>query len=92
MVQCNFRIASGENNKDWLQKNVFHTKYTAYDKVCLVIIDNGNFKNMISMKMVQTLNLKLVPHPNPYKLCWLQKGSEIKVKMRCLVKFSIRNY
>ena len=26
-----------------------------------------------------------VQHPNPYQLCWLQKGNEIKVSKRCLV-------
>lgn len=29
-------------------------------------------------------------HPNPYKLSWLKKGSEVKVTKRCLVSFFIR--
>ena len=68
VVQCN-PIEDSEENR--LQKNVFHTKCTAQDKVCLVIIDSDNFENVILMEMVQKLNLKTVPHPNPYRLCWL---------------------
>ena len=29
------------------------------------------------------------PHLTPYKLSWLQEGSDIKVKHRCLVSFTI---
>ena len=39
--------------------------------------------------MVQKLDLKMDPHPKPYKLSWLQEGSDIKVKHRCLVSFTI---
>ena len=56
-----------------------------------MIIDNGNFENMVSTKMVQKLNLKTVSYPNLYKLCWLQKESEIKIKHCILVSFSIGN-
>ena len=41
------------------------------------------------MEMVQILDLKMIPHPKPYNLCWLQKGSNIRVKHRCLVSFTI---
>ena len=54
-----------------------------------MIIDSGSFENVVSIEMVQKLGLKTIPHPNPYKLCWLQKGNEIKVKTRWLVSFSI---
>ena len=53
----------------------------------MVIIDTGSFKNDVSLEMVQNLKLKTVS--NPYQLCWLQKGNEIKVSKRCLVSFSI---
>ena len=66
VVQRNLRIASEEN---WLRKNVFHTKCTTKGKVCLVIIDNGSFENVVSLEMVQKLNLKTIPHHSPYKLC-----------------------
>ena len=58
----------------------------------MVIIDSGSFKNVISTEMVQKLNLKIVSHSHPYKLCWLQSGNENKVNKRCLVSFSIGHY
>ena len=41
---------------------------------------------------MQNLNLKMVSHPKPRALCWLQKRSDIKVKHRCLVSFAIENH
>ena len=39
--------------------------------------------------MVQKIGLKIVPHLNPYQMCGLRNGVEIKVSKRCLVSFSI---
>ena len=72
-----------------MRSNVIHTRCTSKDRVCLVIIDSGSFENCVSMEMVQKLDLKMDPHPKPYKLSWLQEGTDIKVKHRCLVSFTI---
>ena len=56
-----------------MRSNVFHTRCTSKDRVCLVIIDSGSFDNCVSLEMVQKL----------------QEGSDIKVKHRCLVSFTI---
>ena len=58
-----------------------------------MIIDNGSFENMVSLEMVQKLNLETIVHLSLYKLCGLQQGAEIKVSTRCLISFSIgKNY
>ena len=31
----------------------------------------------------------MISHPKPYNICWLQKGTDIKVKYRFLVSFTI---
>ena len=46
-----------------------------------MIADSGSFENCFSMKMVQKFDFKMIPHPKPYNLCWLQKGTNIKVKL-----------
>ena len=56
-----------------------------------MIIDNGRFENVVSTKKVHKLKLESA-HPDPYKLCQLQKGYVIKFSKRRLVSFSIRMY
>ena len=77
------------SEEDWLRSNVFHTKFTSKGKVCSVIINSGSFENCVSIEKVQNFDLNMVPHPKPYNLCWLQRGSDIKVKHRCLVSITI---
>lgn len=73
----------------WLRHNIFQTKCTAQGKVCNVIIDGGSCENVVSSTMVDKLGLKTVAHPQPYRLSWLIKGSELKVSKQCLVQFPI---
>ena len=89
VVQRSLKIGAAACEENWLRSNVFHTRCTSKDRVCLVIIDSGSFENCVSLEMVQKLDLKMDPHPKPYKLSWLQEGSDIKVKHRCLVSFTI---
>ncbi|CAL2280662.1 unnamed protein product [Prunus armeniaca] len=78
---------------NWLQNNIFHTRCTSLGKVCNVIIDGGSCENVVATTMVEKLNLKMMKHPQPYKLSWLQKGNEVRVNKKCLVQFSIgQNY
>ena len=72
-----------------MRTNVFHTRRTSQDRFCKVIIDTGSFENIVSLEMIQKLNLETIPHPKPYELCWLREESEIKVSKRCIVSFSI---
>ena len=51
------------------------------------IINSGSFENVVSLEMVQKLKLETIQNRNPYQLCWLQNGNEIKVSKRCLVFF-----
>ena len=79
VVQRSLKIGAAPSEENWLRSNVFHTKCASKDRVCLVIIDSGSFENCVSMEMLQKLDLKMDPHPKPYKLSWLQEGSDIKV-------------
>jgi len=76
--------------KHWLRKNIFHTRCTTTVKVGDVIIDIGSCENnVVSNYMVEKLKMPTQSHPHPYKLQWLNKGSEVKVTKRCIVNFSI---
>ena len=78
MVSRNLSATHIEDDS-WLHHNIFHTRCTSHGKVCNVIIDGGSCKNVVATMMVEKLKLKTVPHPQPYRLSWLKKDSEIKV-------------
>ena len=65
-VQRNLKVSCVVDEENWVRKNVFHTNCTSHGRVCMVIIDNGSFENVVSLEMVQKLKLGTVPHPNPY--------------------------
>ena len=88
VVRRTLSVTMGDD-KLWLRHNIFHTKCTSGGKVCNVIIDGGSCENVVSNTMVEKLGLSTEDHPQPYKLSWFKRGSEVKVSKRCLVKFSI---
>ena len=47
--------------------SIFRTKCKCKNKVCKVIVDSGSFENIISVEMVEKLNLPRVPHDLPYR-------------------------
>ena len=55
------------------RKTLFRTLYKVKGKVCKVIIDSSSTDNIASVEMVENLGLKKLPHPNPYKVSWLNK-------------------
>jgi hypothetical protein len=57
-----------------------------------VIIDSGSSYNLVSMEMVEKLELETTAHLNPYKVSWLQKGHHIMVTKQCFVQFKIGGY
>jgi hypothetical protein len=54
-----------------------------------VIINNGRNDNLVSIEMVEKLELKKTAHPNPSKVSWLQKGHQVMVSQQCQVEFKI---
>ena len=52
VVQCNLKVSCVVEDKNWVRKNVFHTKCTSHGKVCMVIINSGSFENDVSFEMV----------------------------------------
>lgn len=61
-------------------------------KVCKVIVDSGSADNIIVEEVVKKLNLTKVPHNNPYKVTWLNKGQSVLVNEQTWVEFSISGY
>jgi hypothetical protein len=58
-----------------VQRNkLFQTAWKTKDRVCKVIVDSGSMDNLISIEMVEKLELETIDHPSPYRVLWLQKG------------------
>lgn len=71
------------------QHNIFKTCCTINEKVCNLIIDNGSWENIVSKRLVATLQLKTEKHLNPYKINWIKKGVKTTVTDTCQMPFSI---
>jgi len=50
------------------RENIFHTRCEVLKTTCSLIIDSGSCCNCCSTRLVEKLNLTLLPHPKPYKL------------------------
>jgi hypothetical protein len=57
-----------------------------------VIIESGSTDNLVSIEIVDKLELEMVVHLTLYKVSWLQKGHHVTVTKQCLVEFKIRGY
>ena len=74
------------------RKTLFRTLYKVRGKVCKVIVDSDSTNNIASVEMVEKLGLKKLPHPNPYKVSWLNKEQQVIVNEQVNVQFQIREY
>src|ERR1041385_7090574 len=73
--------------------NLFQTKaLLGPNKACKVIIDGGSCRNLASKELCAKLNLKYLPHPNPYYVQWLNECGEMKVNHMVRVNFEIGPY
>jgi hypothetical protein len=74
------------------RNSLFQTSYKTKDRVFKVILDSGSTYNLISIEMVENLELETIVHPSPYRVSWLQKGHQVNVTKQCLVEFKIGGY
>ena len=74
------------------REKIFHTRCKVFENVCSLIVDGGSCCNCCSIRMVDKLNLQLIPHPKPYKLQWINKDGELTVDKQVNVELSVGNY
>jgi hypothetical protein len=65
------------------RKSLFRISCKTKDRVCKVIKDIRSIDNLVSMEMVEKLNLETTTHSNPYRVSWLQKGQQVMVSQQC---------
>ena len=60
------------------------------DRICLLILDNGSMKNLISAKLIEQVQLPTEPHPSPYNLGWVtNNGPTNQVDRICHITFVV---
>ncbi|XP_038970638.1 uncharacterized protein LOC113461045 [Phoenix dactylifera] len=90
VVRC-VLIQPKQEDDDWRRRSIFHTYIKCGEYSCKVIIDSGSSVNVVSTRTVKKLQLKTVPHPNPYNVSWVDKTA-IPVTERCLVQINFSEY
>jgi len=55
------------------------------------MVDSGSCINSVSSKLLSMIGLKVIPHPCPYKVSWVNTMS-IEVNERCLVPEQFATY
>ncbi len=73
-------------------KALFRTFCKSRGKCCKLIINSDSIDNLVSIEMVEKLELKRLKHPTHYKVSWLQKGHQLLVDEQCKVEFQICRY
>jgi len=52
-------------NLETQRENIIHTRFKVFENICSLIVDSGSCCNCCSARMVEKLNLQVVPHPKP---------------------------
>ena len=89
IVRCT--LAQPEDTNDWRRTTIFHTWTKIGDKNCKIIVDSESCVNVVSSSLVSKIGLKMVPHPSPYKVAWVN-ASSIEVNERCLIPVQFATY
>ena len=81
MVRC--ALGQPEPLNDWRRTTIFQTCTKIDNKKYKGKVDSGSCINTVASKLVITLGMRPVKHPNPYKVTWIDVIS-IDVHERCL--------
>lgn len=90
-ITKNLNMQVDDGGDSWFHTNNFRTRCTLGGKLCNIFIYGDSFENMIFNVMIDKLNLKCEKHPTPYHMSWINKGKEVTIDRRCLIKFLIKN-
>ncbi|CAA0831210.1 F-box associated ubiquitination effector family protein, partial [Striga hermonthica] len=79
----------GDSDSFSQRHQLFESTCTTGDRVCRFIVASGSCENVLAEEAVSKLRLTTEPHPCPYTLAWINRGSGVTVNRRVLVSFSI---
>jgi hypothetical protein len=77
--------------EDWRRTLIFQMLVRCGNQAKKLVIDRGSCMNLVSSSTVEHLKLPTEPHPQPYKVAWIDKTTS-PVTHRCLDSFSCGVY
>ena len=89
VVRC--VLSTTVDDDHWKHTSIFHTFIQSGDKKCKLVIDGVSSMNVASKDAVKLLNLKVEPHPNPFRVAWVNDHT-LHVTQRCLVSIQMGDY
>ena len=89
VVRC--VLSTTVDNENWKRTSIFHIVIQSGDKKCKLVIDGGSSMNVVSMDVVKLLNFTLEPHPNPFRVAWVNDHTLLVTQM-CLVFILMVDY
>ena len=84
-------LSTTVDNVHWKRTSIFYRVIQSGDKKCKLIIDGGSSMNVVSKDVVKLLNLKVEPHPNPFRVTWVNDHT-LPITQRCLVSIQMGDY
>ena len=87
LLRKNLSNLNEDENKQ--RENMFHSRYTIQEKFCSLIIDEESCAIIVSLGMVEKLNLHATSHPHPYHVHWVNQDKGLPVKSRSFISFTI---
>lgn len=89
VVRC--ILSTAVDNDEWKRTKIFHTYIKCGERTCKLVIDGGSTMNVVSKSAIARLNLKVEPHPHPFRVAWVDKTT-LPVTERCLVPIHLGDY
>jgi len=91
MLALRRAFSSQTSEREEQRENIFHSRCIAQGKVRMLIINGDSCANVISLSMIEKVNLHTSAHPRLYNFQWLQESKALQVNSRCLISSSIRS-
>jgi len=86
-----YTLAQPEPLNDWRRTAILQTYIKIKNKSCKVVVDSDSCINAVASKLITTLGMRPVKHPNPYKVAWIDATS-IDVQERCQIPIQFATY
>ena len=86
IVRCAMSLP--QQAADWRRTTILQFLVKINKKFCKVLVDSGSSINAIFQKTITRTGLKVIPHPRPYNVSWIDSTS-LSIKKRCKVPLHI---